>query len=306
MNCISSSAFKNRFLPGSIALLTVALGLCSCTGDGARYPDPTRETQIKADDIRADAERRRNKIDSDLAQAEQALDFRATQAKSVGDHEAAQITLDRDQSVQPLAAQEREVTAAAAREQTRSDEELAAKLKPAAGPEADRLRAEALVHKAALDQQLGEDIAKLHTKQEKAETTAREKRIAVDERQAKDLATIQREREEIERKARTDLLAIDGETTKRLDALGKDSKERMAKSSAVEGDLLAKDRSIDAAVRKILDADREHTTAIAASTHNGVVTVTGTIADDRIHRDVVSQISKLSDVVSVDDRLRAP
>lgn len=287
-------------------LLVLALGLGGCATSHARYPDPTQETQIRADEIRAESARSQEKITTDVAQLERALDFRANQTKTTAIHEREQIVLERDREAQPLGAEEREAKDASEREQARIDAELAAKLKAVDGAEAERLRAEAVSQKAVIEQKRTEDVAKSSAKRAKLDEKMREKTVAVDEREAKGSDEIMREREEVRRKARADRLVVENDTTKRLSEVGKDSKKRMDASSETAGDRLQQDRKVDQDIRGILDRDRDQTKDVSYETSRGVVTITGSIADDKLHRDMVSRISRIDGVVSVDDRIRTP
>ena len=290
----------------SSCLLALAIGLGSCAMDHARYPDPTGKTRIQTDDIRAQASRRQDKIDTDLAQQERTLDFRVNQTKATATREREQLLLDRDQEVQPLTAEAREAKEATIREGTRIDAELETKLKTADGTETDRLRTEATSRKATIDLKRSEDAAKLEAKRAKAEAKLREKTISADEREAKNLDGIERERDELVRKARADRLEVDAETAKRLDEIAKDGKERMETSNAVAHDRLRQDREVDKAIRSTLDRDREASKNVSFTTRKGVVTLDGTFADEQVHRDLISRIYRIDGVVSIEDRLRTP
>ena len=211
-------------------LLSVALGLSACNGSRTKYPDATQETRMRADEIRADGQRRTEKIEADLAQLEHALDFRATQTQTIAARDRDQAILERDKENMPLVAEDTEAKAAADREKNRIDEELNAKTKQVDGPEADRLRADAASRKAELERKRTADLANTSAKREKIETAAREKKTTIDEREAKDLAAIKSERENAQLKARADRLAVEADVNKRLNDMAEDSKKRMDKA----------------------------------------------------------------------------
>ena len=241
-----------------------------------------------------------------MAQLERALDFRANQVKTTAMHEREQIVLERDREVQPLVAEEREDKDASDREMARSDAELDAKLKLVDGAEVERLRTEAVSRKADIERKRAEAVAKSEPKRMKLEENMRERTIAVDDREAKSSDGIKREREEVERKARADRLAVEADTTKRLNEVAADSKMRMDTSSAKAADRLQQDHQINQNIRSVLDRDRGQTKNVSYETTRGVVTINGNIADGKIHRDMVSRISRIEGVISVDDRIRSP
>ena len=241
-----------------------------------------------------------------MAQLERALDFRANQVKTTAMHEREQIVLDRDREVQPLVAEEREDKDASDREMARIDAELDAKLKLVDGAEVERLRTEAVSRKADIERKRAEAVAKSEPKRMKLEENMRERTIAVDDREAKSSDGIKREREEVERKARADRLAVEADTTKRLNEVAADSKMRMDTSSAKAADRLQQDHQINQNIRSVLDRDRGQTKNVSYETTRGVVTINGNIADGKIHRDMVSRISRIEGVISVDDRIRSP
>ena len=221
-------------------------------------------------------------------------------------HEREQIVLDRDREVQPLVAEEREDKDASDREMARIDAELDAKLKLVDGAEVERLRTEAVSRKADIERKRAEAVAKSEPKRMKLEENMRERTIAVDDREAKSSDGIKREREEVERKARADRLAVEADTTKRLNEVAADSKMRMDTSSAKAADRLQQDHQINQNIRSVLDRDRGQTKNVSYETTRGVVTINGNIADGKIHRDMVSRISRIEGVISVDDRIRSP
>ena len=221
-------------------------------------------------------------------------------------HEREQIVLDRDREVQPLVAEEREDKDASDREMARIDAELDAKRKLVDGAEVERLRTEAVSRKADIERKRAEAVAKSEPKRMKLEEDMRERTIAVDDREAKSSDGIKREREEVERKARADRLAVEADTTKRLNEVAADSKMRMDTSSAKAADRLQQDHQINQNIRSVLDRDRGQTKNVSYETTRGVVTINGNIADGKIHRDMVSRISRIEGVISVDDRIRSP
>jgi hypothetical protein len=218
-------------LTGSACLLSIALGFASCDGRG-QYPDPTPATRVQADEIRADGQRRIDKIESDLAQQEHALDFRMTQTQTTAAHERDQIILARDRETQPLIAKEADIQATATRESKRIDDDLADQLKRIDGPEADRVRADATSRKADIERKRAVEAANLTSKRDRAEAVAREKKASVDEREAKDLAALKTERENAQLKARADRLAVEDDVSKQLNRAAEDSKKRLKTADA--------------------------------------------------------------------------
>jgi hypothetical protein len=227
-NLTSAKLFPS--FTGSVCLLSIALGFASCNGRG-QYPDPTPATRVQADDIRADGQRRIDKIEADLAQQEHALDFRVTQTQTTAAHERDQIILDRDRENQPLMAQEADIQTTAERESKRIDDDLADQLKRIDGPEADRVRADAISRKAEIERRRTEEVANLTSKRDRAEAVAREKKATVDEREAKDLAALKAERENAQLKARADRLAVENDVSKQLNNVAEDSKKRINRTT---------------------------------------------------------------------------
>jgi osmotically-inducible protein OsmY len=287
----------------SISLLSLALGLSGCWMDRTSYPDTSDQTKIRADEIHADTARRTATVDADLARREQAYDYRVTQSKERAVRDRGEIALAHDRKVEPLQADEVAAKGVSTREQTRLDAELAAKLTVVDGTEAAKVRADESSAKAAVVATETAAIAKLTAEREELDTKARDQRAAADGREAKELADIQAEREETIRTARADRLAIEDDAAKRLTGMAKDSKQRMTALSASEATTLEQDRSIDQAVRASLDREREHNAQVAFRTQSGVVTLTGTIADEATRAETVGRISKLSGVNSVNDQL---
>ncbi len=290
-------------LAAPASALALCLSLGGCFGERAAYPDPTTDTKIRADEIRADAVNRSTAIDTDLVQREREYDFRAGQVKDRNLHERSLLDLERDRKVQPLDAQDKAAKATSDRELAAIDADTAAKLKVVDGTEATKLQADAASRRAVAVQHQAEATAKLTADRNEYEATNRDKRQGIDASEAKELAVIQKEREESQRKARADKLAIDAEATKRLDGLGKDSKKRMDKSSDLEADRLENERSTDQAIRKVLDNDRAKTGDVAFTTNRGAITLRGAVADEATHRDIVARITKISGVVTVEDLL---
>ncbi len=287
----------------SVGLLSLALGLGGCWMDRTSYPDTTQQTKIRADEIHADTARRTATVDADLARREQAYDYRVTQSKERAVRERSEITLTHDRKLEPLQAEDVAAKGVSTREQARLDAELAAKLTVVDGPEAAKARADTTSAKAAVVATETAAIAKITAEREEHFTKARDQRTAADSREAKELADIQAEREETIRTARADRLAIENDAAKRLDGMAKDSKERMTDLSESEATTLEKDRQIDQAVRSSLDREREHNAQVAFRTKSGVVTLTGTIANEATRTETVGRISKLSGVNSVNDQL---
>jgi hypothetical protein len=215
------------FLTGAACLLSITLSFASCNGSRGQYPDPTPATRVQADEIRAAGQRRIEKIEADLAQQEHAMDFQMIQTQTRAAHERDQIILNRDRETQPLIAQEAAIQATAERESTRIDDDSADQLKRIDGPEADRVRADAISRKAEIERKRTEDVARLTSKRDHAEALAREKKASVDEREAKDLATLKNERENAGLKARADRLTVETDVSKKLNHVAEESQKRM-------------------------------------------------------------------------------
>ena len=289
------------FIPTVIA----ACAITGCNHDSARseYPDRSQETKAQADALHQEGARRDQVIENDLQQKKVALSFEQGQVENKAKQEREQISIERDQKIQPLKARQDEARASCKRECERIDQDTVGKIASVSGDEALRVKANAESKTAEVKRKMAEEVADAETNITKANQAADKRLANVDEGEAKQKSDIGLRRSEADRKAREDHLKVAGETTGNLDKVGKQSAERKEKQRVKSADIERKDQEISTAVRKDLARRGDPTKGVTVATDDGVVMLTGAVSDEAMRREIVLDTGKISGVVRVDDRL---
>ena len=284
-----------------VPALAIVLGITGCDDGSARsdYPDHSQETKAAADAIRSDRERREQAIDRELQQTNTSLAFTRQQNADKARLERERITLERDQKLQPLEAQKADVEAKAKRDCERVDQETAAKLATVNGEEAAKVRAEGDRQIAEIKSSAATKTADVNGNIRTAKQDGATRLAHVDEGEAKEQAALDAKRIEAENKAREARLVVASETTEKLDRLAKDSAQRQEKTNA----LSASDERITSAVRQDLARHGEHAQGVTIATDQGVVVLGGTVPNESVHREIVTDAGKIKGVVRVEDRI---
>lgn len=290
-----------------LVLIPTLIAACAVTGcfndDRAQYPDKTEETKSQADAIRAERERRDQVIERDLQQTRTALAFEESQVENKAKQERERISLERDELVQPLIARQEDARAMSRRECDRLESERDAKLANLTGEEATRVKAETDSKTAEVKRKAADQIANAEVDIVAAKQAAAKRLANVDAGEAKEKAAIAQRREHAERQAREERLAVANQTTDKLDRLASQSQQRTDNEREIEAVTNEKDLQISAAVRNDIARHGEPTRGVTVATDQGVVVLSGKVPDDTIRRAVVTDASKISGVVRVEDRL---
>jgi hypothetical protein len=216
---LQEQVMRSFIVFAAILLAFVMLG-CGASG---RYPDSTPETRAKADAARNQAKVDSDRVDSELAEAVNALDFRANQIKEKARQEREASALKRDKAVQPLVARQQEARAEAEREKQRAHEDDAKLAKDATPDQVAASRAEAKRRADEAARKAEATVADAEAAIAKADADARQEKIDINERETKGLAEIEAKRVEAKNHARERHLAIDADLANRLSELEKEA-----------------------------------------------------------------------------------
>lgn len=284
------------------ALFTTA---CHESTSRGAYPDNSADTQKQADNIRMDAQSRKEAADREFADKATALAFREGQSKEKTRQELATVDLDRDRSVAPLIAKQEALKAQGQRDKERVDNETAELLK-APGSQEATIQAEANSKKADIEQKTIAAVTTLVNDSDKAENVAKAKRLDIATAESQRFSAIQQERTIDEQALRKRKIAIDTDANLQLTKLGEKSGEQGTKERAAAAKTDDNDRKITSAIRVRFADDKTlaaRTQDVQVSTNAGVVVVSGTVAGETERRAVLDQAGKVSGVVRVEDKL---
>jgi osmotically-inducible protein OsmY len=294
--------FAHLFL---IPTLVTAGAMAGCNHDNSRseYPDKTEQTKAQADAIRLERERRELVIDRDLQQNKTALAFEESQVENKAKLERERITIERDQLVQPLKARQDDARETSKRDCERITQESDAKLATLNGEEATRLKAETESKLAEAKRKAADQVANAETDITAANQAAAKRIANVDAGEAKEKAAIVQRREQAERQAREEHLTVAANSTAQLDKLAHQSQQRTDNEREVEAVTNQKDLEIATAVRQNIANQGDPARGVTVVSNQGVVVLSGAVADETTRRTVIASASKISGVVRVEDHL---
>jgi hypothetical protein len=192
----------------------------------SEYPDHSQETKNRVDNIRRDADSQYLAIERKLNDKLTALGFEEKQTMDAAKNERAKVKLERDKTIEPLLATQKEVKAEAESEIERIDKELAANVVNAGETERKKLTADAEKEKADIKQEATKEIADAEMKIKNAKRDAEEEVVEINANEREKLAELARQRSEAERKAREEELQISIDKNKKLTEVAKDGAKR--------------------------------------------------------------------------------
>jgi osmotically-inducible protein OsmY len=275
------------------ALLT-ALGLAGCGSarNHATYPDQTPETRAQFQAIERDSTRRRASLHEDHRRQIAVVEFEEMQAADRAKQERERVTLAGQAEIQARQAHQRDATAATAKE-------IDLLRKGTSGGTPTEIAAQV----ATAERALAETVAADQQAIDKVQAGIDARLLKVDQDEVRQVAVHARRRSVIDRTTREADLALAADTSTRMDEAGVRSAERMSDARSKAKDATEADVNLDVAVRSDLADQGAMAQGVTVESRRGVVTLTGTVANDVDRRRIVARTAQIGGVGSVDDRM---
>ena len=275
------------------ALLTV-IGMAGCGSprNHSTYPDQTPETRAQFQAIERDSTRRRTALHEEHRRQIAVVEFEEMQVSDRAKQERERVALAGQAEIQARQAHQRDVTAATARE----IEQLR---RGTGGGTPTEVAAQIATAERALAETVAADQRAIDVSQAGIDARV----MKADQDEVRQMAVHARRRSVIDRKTREDDLAIASDISTRMDEAGARSAQRMSDAQSKARDTTEADMNLDVAVRADLADQGGKAQGVTVESRQGVVTLTGTVANEVDRRRIVERTAQVGGVGRVDDRL---